>query len=311
MVCHSCRVDCGRYGRDRYGHQRYRCRQCSKTFLEPREKPLEGMYLPTARAKMILKMLCEGVSVRSIERLSETHRDTILRLLVVAGEKCERLLSDRIRGLTVSDVQCDEIWGYVWCKEKNRPTDSPFIGDAYCFMAVERNTKLILAWHLGRRTAQHTMEFTEKLRVATRGDFQVSTDGWPPYRDCIPYSLGARADFATVVKIYQSNRESEARYAPPEVGATIITPIHGRPNLDKACTSHVERQNLSIRMGMRRMTRLTNAYSKKWQNLKAAYALWFAYYDFCRVHQTLRVTPAMEAGIADHVWEIGELLTAA
>jgi transposase-like protein/IS1 family transposase len=310
MTCHSCSIRCARFGKHRNGLQRFRCGQCHKTFTEAHERPLDEMRLPLAKSEAILKMLCEGVSVRSIERLTDTHRDTVLRLLVLAGQRCEHLFSERIRGLAVSDVQCDEIWGYVWCKEKNRPTDSPFIGDAYCFTAVERNTKLILAWHLGRRTAQHTMEFTEKLRVATSGKFQISTDGWTPYRDCIPYSLGARADFATVVKIYRSDREGEARYAPPEVAATTITPIHGRPDLNRACTSHVERQNLSIRMGMRRMTRLSNGFSKKWQNLKAAYALWFAYYDFCRVHQTLRVTPAMEAGIADHVWEIDELLSA-
>jgi transposase-like protein/IS1 family transposase len=311
MTCHNCKTTCGRYGRDRYGHQRYQCRQCHKTFQDARERPLDGMYLPLTKAEGILKLMVEGCSIRSIERLTDVNRDTIMRLLVVAGEKCDRLLSERIRGLEVSDVQADEIWGYVWCKEKNRPTDSPFIGDAYCFVGIERNTKLILAWHLGRRTAQHTMEFTEKLRVATSGKFQITTDGWPPYRDCVPYSLGARADFATLVKVYRSDREGEARYAPPEVSATVITPIHGRPDKARVCTSHVERQNLSIRMGMRRMTRLTNAFSKKWENLKAAYALWFAYYDFCRVHQTLRVTPAMEAGITDHVWEIGELLNAA
>jgi IS1 family transposase len=260
---------------------------------------------------MVLKLLLEGNSISSVERLTDVHHTTILKLLVLAGEQCERLLADKIRGLSVTDVQADEIWGYVWCKEKNKPTDSPFIGDAYCFVATERSTKLILAWHLGRRTAQHTMEFTEKLRVATSGKFQITTDGWPPYRDCVPYSLGARADFATLVKVYKSDRESEARYAPPEVSATVMTPIHGKPDPARVCTSHVERQNLSIRMGMRRMTRLTNAFSKKWENLRAAYALWFAFFNFCRVHKTLKVTPAMEAGIADHIWSVRELLEAA
>ncbi len=143
-------------------------------------------------------LLLEGNSVSSVVRLTDVHQKTILKLLTLAGDRCERLLSERIRGLEVSDVQADEIWGYVWCKEKNKPTDSPFIGDAYCFVGIERTSKLILAWHLGRRTAQHTMEFTEKLRVATSGKFQITTDGWPPYRDCVPYSLGARADFATL-----------------------------------------------------------------------------------------------------------------
>ena len=151
------------------------------------------------------------------------------------------------------------------------------------------------------------MEFTEKLRVATSGRFQVSTDGWPSYKDCIPYSLGKRVDFATIVKVYRSDREGEARYA-PEVASTVRTPIHGKPDMTRVSTSHVERQNLSIRMGMRRMTRLTNGFSKKWESLKAAYALWFAFFNFCRIHKTLRVTPAMESGISDHVWTIAELL---
>jgi IS1 family transposase len=218
------------------------------------------------------------------------------------------LLTEKIRGLSVADVQADEVWGYVWCKEKNKPTDSPFIGDAYSFVGSERNSKLILAWHLGRRTAEHAMEFTERLRTATSGRFQITADGWPSYRDCVPYSVGMRADSATLVKVYQSDREIEARYSPPEVAATIVTPIHGKPDPAPICISHVERQNLSIRMGMRRMTRLTNAFSKKWENLRAAYALWFAFFNFCRVHKTLRCTPAMEAGIADHVWSVRELL---
>src|SRR6266853_6524587 len=182
MVCHNCRIDCGRHGLDRYGHQRYQCRQCRKTFQAARPQPLGAMYLPLDKAEAVLNLMVEGCSVRSIERLTDVNRDTILRLLTLAGERCERLLSEKIRGLEVSEVQADEIWGYVWCKEKNKPTDSPLIGDAYCFVATERSTKLILAWHLGRRTGQHTMEFTEKLRLATSGKFQISTDGWPPYK---------------------------------------------------------------------------------------------------------------------------------
>jgi len=306
MTCHNCRTECKKFGKHPGGRQRFQCRSCKKTFTE--QGPLDEMRLPLAKAETILKMMVEGCSIRTIERLTDVHRDTIMRLLELAGERCERLLSEKIRGLEVADVSADEIWGYCWCKEKNRPTDSPFIGDAYCFVGMENNSKLILAWHLGRRTAQHTMEFTEKLRVATTGRFQISTDGWPSYKDCIPYSLGKRVDFATIVKVYRSDREGEARYAPPEVASTVRTPIHGKPDMTRVSTSHVERQNLSIRMGMRRMTRLTNGFSKKWENLRAAYALWFAFFNFCRVHKTLRVTPAMESNLTDHVWTIAELL---
>jgi IS1 family transposase len=235
--------------------------------------------------------------------VSHTHRDTILRLLVLAGTRCEKLLSEKIHGLEVSEVQCDELWDFCWCKEKNKPTDSPLIGDAWCYVGIEKSSKLILAWHLRRRDAQHTTEFTEKLREATSGRFQLTSDGWGPYPSAVEYSLGMRVDYAKLIKVYRATRPDEARYSPAEVVKTEAVPVLGNPDHAKICTSHIERQNLSIRMGMRRMTRLTNAFSKKWGNLKAAYALWFAWYNFCRVHRTLRVTPAMEAGIADKVWD--------
>jgi IS1 family transposase len=250
----------------------------------------------------------EGCSVRSIERVTGIHRDTILNVMVLAGERCERLLENKIQGLPVRDVQCDEIWGFVGCKEKRNVNGDRTLGDAYCFVAIERNTKLVLTWHLGRRTARDTFAFTEKINEATQGQFQITTDGFRPYFDAVHHSLGTRVDFAQLVKVYAAPRDGEQRYSPAEVIDTVPLPRWGQPELNRICTSHVERQNLSIRMGMRRMTRLTNAFSKKWQNLKAAYALWFAFYNFCRVHQTLRVTPAMEAGITHQIWSITDLL---
>jgi len=311
MTCETCHVECKKFGRDRKGHQRFRCRHCFRTITEPHNGHFFSMYTPAEKAVLILKMFVEGVSVRSIERLTGVHRDTILSLLVLSGDHSERLLEDRIRQHSVNDVQYDEIWGFVGCKEKKNKTGNPMMGDAYCFVAIERNTKLVIAWHLGRRTARDTVAFTEKINEATQGEFQITTDGFRPYVDAVQYSLGTRVDFAQLIKVYSTPREGEQRYSPAEVVDAVPVPQWGNPNLDRICTSHVERQNLSIRMGMRRMTRLTNAFSKKWENLKAAYALWFAFYNFCRVHQTLRVTPAMEAGIADHVWAVHELLTAA
>lgn len=311
MTCKRCQHEnAKRFGKDRKGHQRYRCAHCSKTFTEPHKGHFFGMYTPSEKAALILKMLVEGMSVRSVERLTGVHRDTILKLLVLAGERCQRLLEERIRQVAVRDVQCDEIWGYVGCKEKNNESGNPLRGDAYCFVALERNTKLVISWHLGQRTAENTVVFTEKINEAARGRFQITTDGFPAYRDAVDYSLGTRVDFAQLVKVYQAPRDGEQRYSPAEVVDAVPVPRCGKPDFDKICTSHVERQNLSIRMGMRRMTRLTNAFSKKWENLKAAYALWFAFYNFCRVHSTLRITPAMEAGISDHIWSIGELLGA-
>jgi IS1 family transposase len=231
-----------------------------------------------------------------------------MKILVLAGDRCERLLERMVNGLPVRDVQCDEIWGFVGCKEKRNLNGDPMRGDAYCFVAIERNTKLVLSWHLGRRTARDTMAFTEKVNEATSGQFQITTDGFAPYFDAIHTCLGTRVDFAQLIKVYAAPADDEHRYSPASVVEAIAKPVWGQPDPDRICTSHIERQNLSIRMGMRRMTRLTNAFSKKWENLKAAYALWFAFYNFCRVHQTLRVTPAMEAGIASHVWTLEELI---
>jgi transposase-like protein/IS1 family transposase len=310
MTCHNCNSRCKKFGHQRNGLQRFRCKQCRKTFTEDHATPLGGMYTRLDDATKVIELLTEGCSVSSVERLTGIHHTTILSLLVLIGEKCERLLESRVHSLPVSDVECDEIWGFVGCKEKNNASGSPLRGDTYCFIAVERNTKTVLAWHLGRRSARDTVAFTEKLNEATQGNFQITTDGFKPYRDAVLYSLGTRVDFAQLVKVYASPREGEQRYSPAEVVDTVVVPVSGNPDPEKICTSHIERQNLSIRMGMRRLTRLTNAFSKKWQNLKAAYAVWFAFYNFCRVHKTLRVTPAMAAGITDHIWSVEELVEA-
>ena len=265
------------------------------------------------KATQVLQHLLEGCSVRSTERITGVHRDTILRLLVIAGEKCERLMAERIKGVPVSDVQCDEIWGYVAKKEAHKwldEVDNTEIGDAWCFVAIERHSKVILSWHLGKRTTQHTQAFIKKLAKATAPKpYQLSSDGFAGYVPAVDQHLTERGvDFGQLIKVYGASREGEQRYSPAEVVSAYPHPVWGLPDIKRICKSHVERQNLSIRMGMRRMTRLTNAFSKKWDNLKAAFALWFAFYNFCRMHGTIRMTPAMEAGITDHQWEIVDLL---
>jgi IS1 family transposase len=253
------------------------------------------------------------MSICSVERITGIHRDTIMRLLIVAGGKCERLLDSRIKNIPVKDVQCDELWGYCQKKEQHKwPFEAKRrdLGDAYTFVAIERNSKLVLAWHLGRRDKPSTEIFIEKLRTATAEDrFQITTDGFRPYEDAIDTALVDRVDYAQLVKVYAAPREGEARYSPGEVTGAVPYPIMGNPDPDRICTSHVERQNLTMRMQIRRLARLTNAFSKKWANLKAALALYFAWYNFCRVHRTLRMTPAMEAGLSDRIWNIGDLLT--
>ena len=229
---------------------------------------------------------------------------------MLAGERCEKLLLEKIASVPVQDVEVDEIWGYVGKKEGHKSDDDgEELGDAYCFIGMERTTKLVLAYHLGKRTARATDTFIGKLAYATFGSrYQLTSDGFTPYASAIKMLLRDRVDFAQLIKVYGSPRDGEQRYSPAEVVDSVPVEIMGRPVRSRICTSHIERQNLSVRMGMRRMTRLTNGFSKKRENLEAAYALWFAFYNFCRVHKTLRVTPAMQNGITDHAWELPELL---
>ncbi len=310
MTCHNCRTECKRKGRDRKGTQRFQCRQCSKTFLEPREKPLDGMYLPIEKAEIVLRMMLEGNSISSIERLTEVHHGTILKLLVLAGEKCERIMADKIRNVQVRDVEADEVWSFIGKKEKRvRSTDDQNLGDCYTFVAIERHSKLVLNIAVGKRNQRTTDVFVEGIRHATaHGHFQMTTDGFAPYRSAISTTLHDRCDFAQLIKVYRSPQDGEKRYSPAEVSSVEVVPIMGQPDPERICTSIIERSNLSLRMGMRRFTRLTNAFSKKWENHAAAVMLWYCWYNFGRIHKSLRVTPAMAAGIADHVWTVRELL---
>jgi transposase-like protein/IS1 family transposase len=311
MNCPHCGAQANRFGKDRKGHQRFRCSLCYKTFIEPQEKPIGDMILAQDKAIACTKQLIEGSSIRSTERITSVHRDTVLKLLVQVGGQCEQLMLDQIHGVPAKNVQCDEIWAFVSQKEKTKVRngiDDARVGDAYTFIAIERDTKLILCWHLGRRTAPDTEIFTEKLAYATSGNFQVNTDGFAAYRDALDLSLSNRVSFAQIIKIFGLPHDGEQRYSPQEVIDIKKTAVFDNPDLSVATTSHVERQNLTVRMQMRRFTRLTNAFSKKWLNLYYALALHFAHYNFCRVHSTLRVTPAMEAGITNHIWTIEELV---
>ena len=223
-------------------------------------------------------------------------------------------MDEKIKDLNVRDVQVDEIWGYVFKKEGHKwehEKATHGIGDAYCFVAMERNTKLVLTSPLGQTHSRIHRSIHFPLALATAPSrYQLTSDGFGPYKPAVKSFLRGRVDFAQLVKVYASSREGEQRYSPAEVVDAVPEKVMGNPDSDRICTSHMERQNLSISMGMRRMTRLTNAFSKKWANLDAAYALWFAFYNFCRVHSTLRVTPAMEAGIASHPWTVAELISA-
>jgi transposase-like protein/IS1 family transposase len=312
MNCPDCNLKCKAHGKDRKGFARFQCTQCKRTFGEARQNLFGGMYVSPEKAAQILGMLVEGCSVSTVERLTGAHHGTILTLLARVGEKLERFLDDRIKDVPVEDVQIDEAWSFIKSKEKNKPVqDDPATGDNWTFVAIERTSKLVLAWHSGRRTSRDTLAFTEKLREATDGRFQLTSDGFGAYPDAVEYSLGMRVDYAKLIKVYGTPRDGEQRYSPAEVISIEVVPVSGNPDPAKICTSHVERQNLTLRMCMRRFTRLTNGFSKKLENHRAAIALHFAHYNFCRRHQTLRMTPAMAAGITDHTWSMRELLEAA
>lgn len=310
MQCPQCQTEGRKFGRDRYGNQRYQCLTCRKTFSDRPARPLGEMRLPLDRAVEVLTLMTEGVSVRAICRVTGVAKDTVLALLEVVGRQVADMMERRFAGLPVDDVQVDEIWGFVGMKEKTRKAKRPVadgLGDAYCFVAIERTTKLIMAWHLGKRDQMSTYDFMEKLNAATSGRFQLTTDGWRSYPSAVELFIDRPVDYAQLVKHYAAPAEQRT-YSPPEVVGIDRVSLKGDPDLDKICTSHVERQNLTIRMQVRRMTRLTNAFSKKWDNHRAALAVQFAAYNFCRIHGTLKMTPAMNAGLTDHRWSIEELL---
>lgn len=318
MLCPTCQAEARKFGKDRYGNQRFQCLACKKTFSDRPAEPLDDMRLDLDKAILVLKLLTEGSSVRAASRISGVAKNTILALLVCVGAKCEKFLRRRLKDIPATNVQADEIWGFVKMKEKTaKKKDAPLDnGDAYCFVATERNTKLILAWHLGKRDGMNTIEFMEKVVASTRGHFQLDTDGFRAYPQVVSVvfdSYGRTVDHAAVIKTY-GKIDDDHRYSPSAVLDTQYVCCSGNPDLDKACTSHVERQNLQIRMQTRRMTRLTNAFSKKWENHAFALALHFATSNFVTPHGTLskaageKTTPAMAAGLTDHPWTLVELL---
>ena len=267
--------------------------------------------LSQEKQTQVLSLLVEGASIRSIERVTGVHRDTICRLLGRAGETCSRLLDAKLVSLKTDELQCDELWGYVGKKQK-RVTDTDNrreVGDQYVFVAMDSKSKLVCSHLVGKRSAENTVAFMRDLQYRVSGRPTITTDGFRPYVEAVEQSFGANVDFAQLVKTYAGDEETRERYSPSDFVRSFPTVITGDPK--RVCTSHVERQNLTVRMQMRRFTRLTNAFSKKLSSLKSAVALHFAHYNFMRVHRSLRVTPAMEAGLTDHIWTWGELLGAA
>lgn len=310
MVCCNCNILCKKFGE--FGPkkiQRYRCKKCGRTFSEYQEKPLEEMRIPIEKALQALNLMVVGCGIRSISRITGLHIETVLALLKKAGERAARLLDSQIHDVSVNQIQVDEIWGFVRCKQKHVKDDNDrTIGDQYTFVAFDRESKLVLSYVVGKRTAGNTQKLMDDLVLRLTNRPQITSDGFKPYVDAIEWAFGANVDFAQLVKMYAGDEAGRERYSPSECIGAVPTVITGKPDPKMICTSHVERNNLTMRIFLRRLTRLTLGFSKKLENLKHAVALHFAYYNFCWIHGSLKVTPAMEAGTTDHVWTLGELI---
>lgn len=267
--------------------------------------------LKTEQRAQILKCLVEGNSIRAASRMTGAAKNTVVKLLVDVGKACAEYQNKVVRNLTCKRIQCDEIWSFYYAKEKNVPElmkGRLGFGDVWTFTALCADTKLILSWIVGRRDLETATVFMKDLAGRLKDRVHLTTDGHRMYLDAVESAFGGEVDFSQLVKLYGNSPENEVRYSPAECTGTEIKNIQGKPNPTYISTSYVERQNLTMRMQMRRFTRLTNGFSKKVENLSYAVALHFMYYNFCRIHQTLRVTPAIEAGITDHVWDVKEIL---
>lgn len=272
--------------------------------------------LSTKERAQIIGMMVEGNSIRSITRMTGVSKNTVAKLLVDVGTACDDYLDQNLKNLPCKRIQCDEIWSFVGCKEKNVPQEwkgQLGLGDVYTWTAICADTKLIAGYLVGRRTVEAGHAFIADLKDRLANRIQLSTDGLKIYLDAVDNAFGSEIDYAMLTKLYTNptGKKAEVRYSSGECCGTIKGTVCGDPDPKHINTSYVERQNLTMRMGMRRFTRLTNAFSKKLENHCFALAIYFMHYNFGRIHSSLRVTPAMEAGISDHVWTLEEIASLA
>lgn len=269
--------------------------------------------LPTARRAHILEMMVEGVSMQAITRLTGASKNTVAKLLKDAGEAYIAYHDEHVRNVKAKRVQCDEIWSFCQMKEKNVPKairGSFGIGDVYTWTGIDSESKLILSYLVGKRDGRYAKTFIDDLASRLANRVQLTTDGHKAYLSAVENAFGADVDYAMLVKLYgePAGHSAERKYSPGECCGSIKGVVCGNPDEAHISTSHVERQNLSMRMGMRRFTRLTNGFSKKIENHEYALAIYFMHYNFVRIHQSLRVTPAMAAGISDKLWSMEDIV---
>jgi len=267
--------------------------------------------LSPAKRTEIIAALVEGCSIRATCRMTGAAKNTVVKLLVELGEVCARYQDETLRGLTCRRIQCDEIWSFCYAKAKNVPAEHKGqfgYGDVWTWTAIDADSKLVLSWCIGGRDSYTALAFMQDVARRLAQRVHLTTDGHKVYLDAVERTFGRNIDYAMLQKLYGPDPEQEKRYSPARCVGTDIETIQGKPDPKHVSTSYVERQNLTMRMSMRRLTRLTNAFSKKVQNLGHAVALHFMYYNFCRRYQTLGMTPAMASGLADHEWSVGEIV---
>jgi IS1 family transposase len=268
--------------------------------------------LNTDKQIAVIAALAEGSSIRSIERMTGIHRDTIMRLGVRVGHGCTAMMDAHMRDLPCTRLEMDEIWGFIGKKDNHvRPGDDPQLGNVWTFCAIDADTKLVPAFKVGDRSQTTPNAFVRDVASRMRNRVQISTDGLRAYVNATEQTFGADVDYGQIIKVYGAEETDQRRYSPPEVISSEKKIITGNPDVDLISTSYIERLNATTRLHMRRLTRLTHAFSKKRENFEAAVGLHFAYYNFVRRHNTLRCTPAMAAGVAPSFWSVGDLLEAA
>jgi IS1 family transposase len=270
------------------------------------------MYrLAPEKRTQAIAALVEGNSIRSVARMTGIARNTLDGLIVDLGTACAEFQDKALRNLTCKRIQCDEIWAFCHAKDKNLPVDKQGkfgFGSIWTWTAIDADTKLVASWMVGNRDTQAATEFMRDLAGRLANRVQLTTDGHSPYLEAVDYAFGGDIDYSMLIKIYGAPEEPEKRYSPAQWVGSERRTISGNPDRKHVSTSYVERQNLTMRMCMRRFTRLTNGFSKKLENHIAAVSLHFMYYNFVRIHQTLRVTPAMAAGVTDRAWEISDIV---
>jgi IS1 family transposase len=271
--------------------------------------------LPREKQIAVIAALAEGSSIRAIERMTGINRNTIMNLGVRVGQGCAKILDAKMRGLTCNFLQFDEIWGFIGKKEKHRvSTDDPTLGDVWTFCAIDAETKLVPSYKCGKRDHLTANAFVSDVASRLKNRPQVSSDGLRAYVEAVENAFGMDVDYGMIIKNYgidKGEHHQERRYSAPEVTSMEKMSVAGQPNMDLVSTSHIERLNGTTRLHMRLLTRLTYAFSKKLENFDAAVALHFAYYNLCRTHGSLKMTPAMRAGVERTFWSVADLVEAA